>query len=154
MCAEVDIMRMRRRPDGNGMAVLRGLRRDRLETAQDRRRVCDYARDYRLDMAVGRVNRPEEGTMKQSHLGNRGLLDWPPDPVRLAGQRANTAPADANSERSRPHAANRTPDAVDTDPDPAAHPGGNPNPAAAPDPAPDARDDAGIAPRGTAASRI
>ena len=30
------------------------LRRDRLETAQDRRRVCDHARDHRLDMAVGR----------------------------------------------------------------------------------------------------
>ena len=52
--AKIGIMRVRRRPDGNGMAVLRGLRRDRLATAQDCRRVCDYARDHRLDMAVGR----------------------------------------------------------------------------------------------------
>ena len=34
--------------------------------------------------------------MKQRSFSNRGLLGWPPDPVRLAGQRANTAPADAN----------------------------------------------------------
>ena len=55
--AEIDIMRVRRRANGNGMAVLRGLRRDRLATTQDRRRVCDYARDHRLDMAVGRSER-------------------------------------------------------------------------------------------------
>ena len=53
--AEVNLMRMCRRPDGHGMEFLRGLRRDRLKTAQDRRRICDHARDYRLGLAVGRT---------------------------------------------------------------------------------------------------
>jgi hypothetical protein len=48
-------MRVRRRPDGNGMEFLRGLRHDRLATAQDRRRVCDHAWDYRLGLAPGRT---------------------------------------------------------------------------------------------------
>ena len=55
LVATLGIMRMCRRPDGNGMAILRGLRRDRLETAQDRSRVCDHARDYRLGLALGRT---------------------------------------------------------------------------------------------------
>jgi hypothetical protein len=41
-----------RRPDGSGMAVLSGLRGDRLATAQDCRRICGYARNRRLDMAL------------------------------------------------------------------------------------------------------
>ena len=35
--------------------------------------------------------------MKQRSFSNaRAFWIWPPDPVRQAGQRANTAPADAN----------------------------------------------------------
>ena len=40
--------------------------------------------------------------MKHKSFSNRSLLGWPPDPVRLAGQRTNTAPADANSECGTP----------------------------------------------------
>ena len=129
--------------------------------AQGRRRVCGYARDRRLDMAVGRSG-PEEGTMKQSHY-NRSLLGRPPDPVRLAGRRANTTPADTNSaptisttaasiDPGRPHAAHCPLAAVATNPDPAASPGGNPD--SSREAGTNTRDDADIAPGCVTADRV
>ena len=49
--------------------------------------------------------------MKQESFSNRGLLDWPPDPVRLAGQRAQIPrpPMPIPPTRGRPHAANHPP---------------------------------------------
>jgi len=52
---KIDIMRVCRRADGNGMGVLRDLRRDRLGPTQGCRRVCDHARDYRLGLAVDKL---------------------------------------------------------------------------------------------------
>ena len=81
-------------------------------------------------------------------FGNRNLLDWPPEPVRLGCQRANTttaAPAAANPERGRPHAAHRAPATVGTNPDPAASPGEGTT---------DPRNDADNAPGCAAAGRV